>query len=141
MFAVVLPLAPLLALIRCLAEIFIDHQKLLRCRRPPYIDRYCRSVAVMVSARFLNPTTPNSTFYRFVFRATIPSVGYRSPFVRLAEHLTLRLALGASMACLVGENPTCSVPPLQGCEGLWSYDYGHAWHEYTPPRPHCSGMT
>lgn len=39
MFAVVLPLAPLLALIRCLAEIFIDHQKLLRCRRPPYIDR------------------------------------------------------------------------------------------------------
>ena len=29
--------------------------------------------------------------------------------------------------CLVGENPTCSVPVLWGCEGLWSYDYGHAW--------------
>ena len=25
---------------------------------------------------------------------------------------------------LVGENPTCSVPALWGCEGL-SYDYGH----------------
>ena len=38
--------------------------------------------------------------------------------------------------CLVGENPTCSVPALQGCEGLWSY--GHtatAMHdvEYPPP--------
>ncbi|CAN0101210.1 unnamed protein product, partial [Hapterophycus canaliculatus] len=34
MFAVALPLAPLLALLRCLAEIYIDHHKLLRCRRP-----------------------------------------------------------------------------------------------------------
>ena len=24
------------------------------------------------------------------------------------------------------ENPTCSVPALSGCEGLWPYDYGHA---------------
>ena len=23
-------------------------------------------------------------------------------------------------------NPTCSVAALQGCEGLWSFDYGHA---------------
>ena len=37
-----------------------------------------------------------------------------------------RFALGASTVCLIGENPTCSVPALQGCEGLWSYDYGHA---------------
>ena len=28
--------------------------------------------------------------------------------------------------CLVGENPTSPVPTLQGCEGLWSCDYGHA---------------
>ena len=26
----------------------------------------------------------------------------------------------------VDENPTYSVPALQGYEGLWSYDYGHA---------------
>lgn len=40
MFAVAFPLAPLLALVRCVAEIYIDHQKLLRCRRPAYIDRW-----------------------------------------------------------------------------------------------------
>ena len=34
--------------------------------------------------------------------------------------------LDASNVCLFGENPTCSVPALQGCEALWSYDYGHA---------------
>ena len=36
----------------------------------------------------------------------------------------------------IGENRTWSVPALQRCEGLWvplSYDYGRAWHEYTPP--------
>ena len=43
--------------------------------------------------------------------------------------------LGASNACLVGENPTCSVPAYKGCEGLWSYDCGHAQTEYTPPHP------
>ena len=31
------------------------------------------------------------------------------------------------------KTPTCSVPALEGCEGLWSYNYAHAWHEYTPP--------
>ena len=35
--------------------------------------------------------------------------------------------------CLVGGNPTRSVPALQGRDGLTSYDYGHTWHEYTPP--------
>ena len=34
-----------------------------------------------------------------------------------------RFALGARNVCLVGENPTCSVPALWGYEGLWSYDY------------------
>lgn len=47
MFAVAFPLAPLLALIRCLAEIYIDHQKLLQCRRPAYIDR--REMACLYS--------------------------------------------------------------------------------------------
>ena len=28
---------------------------------------------------------------------------------------------------------TCSVSPVSGCEGLWSYDYGCAWNEYTLP--------
>jgi len=34
---------------------------------------------------------------------------------------------------------TTSPIPSPGCEGLWSCDYGHAWHEYpappTPPTP------
>ena len=38
----------------------------------------------------------------------------------------------ATFASRVGENPACSVPAMQGCEGLRSYDCGHAWHEYTP---------
>ena len=55
-----------------------------------------------------------------------------SPFMRLAEHLTaLGSALGASTVCLDGEHPTRSVPALHGCEGLWSYEYGHACHECT----------
>lgn len=39
MFAVAFPLAPLLALLRCLVEIYIDHQKLVRSRRPSHVDR------------------------------------------------------------------------------------------------------
>ena len=35
--------------------------------------------------------------------------------------------LGSSTVCLVGESPTCSVPALWGCEGLWSLGYGRAW--------------
>ena len=35
--------------------------------------------------------------------------GCRSPFMRLAIHLTALFALGAINVCLVGENPTCSV--------------------------------
>ena len=50
----------------------------------------------------------------------------RPPFMRHAKYVTFRFALGASDVCLVRENPTCSVPALQGCEGLRSYDYGHA---------------
>ena len=37
-----------------------------------------------------------------------------------------RFALGARDVCLVGENLTCSVLVLWGCEGLWSYDYGYS---------------
>ena len=52
-----------------------------------------------------------------------------------------RFALGKSNACLVGENPTCSVPSLQGLEGIvWSYDDRRAqhvltWHECTTRQP------
>ena len=34
-----------------------------------------------------------------------------------------RFVLDASSVCLGDENPTCSVPPLSGCEGIWSQDY------------------
>ena len=54
-------------------------------------------------------------------------VGRSSPFMQLAEHLTAPLARGTSDVCLIGENPMGSFPALEGCEGLWSYDYGHAW--------------
>ena len=46
-----------------------------------------------------------------------------------------RFALGACNVWLVGENPTCSVPAYYGCEGQWSYDYGHARISSTPPAP------
>ena len=45
---------------------------------------------------------------------------------RTPPNTSRRFVLGASNVCLVGENPTCSVPASLGCEGLWSYDYGHA---------------
>ena len=57
-----------------------------------------------------------------------------SPFVRLAQHHTaLRAWCNKNNVCLVGENTTCSISALQACAGLWSYDYGHAWHEGTAP--------
>ena len=42
-----------------------------------------------------------------------------------ASNLPPRAHLGASSLFLVGENPTYPVSALQGCEGLWSIDYGH----------------
>ena len=51
------------------------------------------------------PLPPNKSHKRFL-------VGCIPPFMRLAGHLTFRFALGASNVCLVGENPTCSVPAL-----------------------------
>ena len=54
------------------------------------------------------------------------SEGCSSPSMRLAEHLARRFALGGSNVCLVGENPTCSAPALEGCEDILSYDCGHA---------------
>ena len=57
--------------------------------------------------------------------------------MQLTLHAIRPAPLGASnlvqaMFALVGENPTCSVPALQRCERLRSYDYGHARHEYAP---------
>ena len=45
------------------------------------------------------------------------------------------LCLVLALSCLVGQNPTCSVPALQGCEGLRSYDHSIERHEYTPYSP------
>ena len=57
--------------------------------------------------------------------------------MRLAEHLTFRFALGGcDVCCQVGESPTCSVPALQGCEGLWLYDHGHSCMILSTP-PSC----
>ena len=39
-------------------------------------------------------------------------VGCSSPFMRLAQHTSWRVALGATNICLVGANPTSSVPAL-----------------------------
>ena len=45
--------------------------------------------------------------------------GCSSPFMRLApQHLTaLRTWCDQSTVCLIGENPTCSVPAILGCKG------------------------
>ena len=56
-----------------------------------------------------------------------------SPQLRLAEHLTPLRAWCTSDVCLVGEIPTCSVPALERCDGLWAYNYDHDDNEYTPP--------
>ena len=53
--------------------------------------------------------------------------------LNLHANTSRRFALGAGNVCLVGENLTCSVSALQECAGLWSYEYGHAQTEYTPP--------
>ena len=64
-------------------------------------------------------------------------VGCSSTLMRLAQHLTALRAwcyivlYSASDVCLVGENPTCSVPALQGCEGLLCY----VCLLYTSPSP------
>ena len=82
--------------------------------------------------RLLSTRPLYSSFDAVIHKKEIPPhkrsvVGRSSPFMRLAEHLTAPLARGASDVCLIGGNPMCSFPALEGCEGLWSYDYGHAW--------------
>ena len=50
-----------------------------------------------------------------------------------------RVAVGVSHACLVGENPTCSVPAFQRCEGLWSDRQSTTTCvTMTAPPPFCS---
>ena len=44
-----------------------------------------------------------------------------------------RFAFGASNVCLAGENSSCSVPVLQGCEGLWYYGFALARYQVPPP--------
>ena len=48
-----------------------------------------------------------------------------------------RFVVGGSNFCFVSENPTCFVPALWECEGIWPCDYCHATtamhdNEYTP---------
>ena len=61
------------------------------------------------------------------------SAGCSSPFMRLAEHLTRRFVFSASNACLIGKQPHALRPVIVGMRGSVVYDYGHAWHEYSPP--------
>ena len=58
-------------------------------------------IFIRVVYRFnsVSPSPPHKRFF----------VGCSSPFKRFTEHLTA-LRAGASNACLVGENLTCSVP-------------------------------
>ena len=44
-----------------------------------------------------------------------------------------RFALSARDVRRVGENPTCSVPALKGCEGIWYRT--SAKHEVSTPSP------
>ena len=64
-------------------------------------------------------------------------LGCISPFMPSCDspNTSQRFALGEGDVCLVGQNPTCSVPALQGCEGLRSYDHSIERHEYTPYSP------
>ena len=63
---------------------------------------------------FINSSTPVIHMQENPPQKAVILVGCSSPlFMRLARtpHVSLR-ALGASNVCLVGENPTCSVPAL-----------------------------
>ena len=68
----------------------------------------------------------NKTVNVFAADSGRPSTHVREYTSCDSPNTSRRFALGASNVCLVGENPTCSFPALQGCEGLWSHDYGHA---------------
>ena len=48
-----------------------------------------------------------------------------SPIMRSPNNLWQFVPFGPSNVRLVGENPTFSVPALQGSDGLRPYDYGH----------------
>ena len=56
-------------------------------------------------------------------RHPLPRTPHPTPR-KLASNSSGCSALGANKACLVGRNPACSVPAVEGCEGLWSYDDG-----------------
>ena len=94
---------------------------------PKYNDRFDSGVKIerLLYFRpgwylFLSRMPPrlSHSFYAVIHMQESPPhkrflVGCSSPFIRLAEHLSFRFALGASNDCyLIGENPTCSVPAL-----------------------------
>ena len=70
-----------------------------------------------------SPSTPLPSLYKSSSQAVLIRVQLTLDCD--PPNTSRRFALGASNGCLVGGNPTCSVPALKGCEGLWSYDYCH----------------
>ena len=55
--------------------------------------------------------------------------------MRPAEHFTALCAWSKQMSGWSVKNSTFSVPALQGCEGLWPYDYGNAMNRNVFARP------
>ena len=53
-------------------------------------------------------------------------VGCSSPFVRLAEQLHGASRLVLAISGWSVKNTDVLLPGIVECEGLWSYDYGHA---------------
>ena len=84
------------------------------CKKlPPQLIGRCHAMCkkVRLKKRFV------VGLMQLALHATRDSPNTSRRFARLVQAMSV---------CLVGENPTCSVPALQGCEGLWSYEYGHA---------------
>ena len=92
--------------------------------------RHPRGSCIVHSVLLLEVATPENksvhSTLSFKIQKVLPHrwflLGCSSPFLRLAQHLTA-LRAWCKKFFLVNESPMCSVPALQGCEGLWSYDY------------------
>ena len=107
--------------------------------RSAYVVRHPRGSYIVYPLLSLEATTPQnklihwtlSSMYKSASKAVLSRMQLTHHATRPTPHGASRL-VQATFASRVGENPACSVPAMQGCEGLRSYDCGHAWHEYTP---------
>ena len=73
---------------------------------------------------------------RFIERRQTNTVAtlFTSTTCASTRHSYINYPISASNVCQVGDNLTCSVPVLQGREGLWSCDYGcYTLSEHPPP--------